>query len=155
MTNQDLFNDRTFSTLLGDLWKARKDAALGPVRLAVLLDYADKARGTAPAPAAVPVAAGHDAKEELPPIGKGFAPPKPEEQAAKWATRAWEIAKATPPDATGVRMCVLPLDWDIPALGEFLRKTIGPVSFGQMHEINFANGMDGQQGWLVPLVLKE
>lgn len=150
MTNEALFNDRTFFTLLGDLWKARKDAALGPVRLAVLLDYADKARDKAP----VPQVAGAST-EELPPIGKGFPPPKPEEQAARWATKAWEIAKATPPDASGVRMCVLPLEWDIAVLGDFLRKTIGPVSFGQMHEVNFANGMDGGQGWLVPLILKD
>ena len=39
MTPEQLWNDRTFFTLLTDVWKARKDATLGPVRLQVLLGY--------------------------------------------------------------------------------------------------------------------
>ncbi|MBU6231475.1 hypothetical protein KGP36_02300 [Patescibacteria group bacterium] len=36
----DLWNDHTFRTLLDDLFKARRDDALGPVRLSMLLQYA-------------------------------------------------------------------------------------------------------------------
>jgi hypothetical protein len=39
MTPESLWNDHTFRTLLDDLFKARKDEAMGKIRLKVLLDY--------------------------------------------------------------------------------------------------------------------
>ena len=49
MTPQELWNDRTFFTLLTDVWKARKDSELGPVRLQVLLSYVGANGGIKPA----------------------------------------------------------------------------------------------------------
>ena len=45
MTAEQLWNDRTFFTLLTDVWKARKDVQLGPMRLGVMLDYVGKLNG--------------------------------------------------------------------------------------------------------------
>lgn len=48
MTPEQLWNDHTFRTLLNDLFKARKDAAMGPMRLQVLLGYIDPRKTQAP-----------------------------------------------------------------------------------------------------------
>lgn len=57
-TPEALWNNHTFHVLLADLWKARKDAGLGPVRLKVLLDYIGAAQAAVPAaqPKVVPAA---------------------------------------------------------------------------------------------------
>ncbi len=39
MNAQQLWNDHTFHLLLADVFKVRKDATMGPIRLKILLDY--------------------------------------------------------------------------------------------------------------------
>lgn len=52
MTHAELWNDHTFRTLLDDVFKARKDPEMGPLRLKVAMDYV-AAKGIVEAPAHV------------------------------------------------------------------------------------------------------
>ena len=56
MNAPQLWNDHTFRVLLDDLFRARKDNSLGPIRLQAIMDYAERMAGVE-GPSAQPLTA--------------------------------------------------------------------------------------------------